>query len=54
MCVCVLSWGKFVAGVYRHGDETLCGVKGVDFLCQPTMCYILRRLLFHVVSYLVG
>jgi len=46
----VLNWGKVVDGAYDYGDEHLCDMKDVEFLGQPTMCYILRRPLFHVVS----
>lgn len=50
----VLSWAKVAVRVFHHGDETLCDMKSVEILDQPTMCYILRRPLFHVVSLLVG
>jgi hypothetical protein len=46
----VLTWGKVVAGICDHSDELLCDMKSMEFLGQPTMCYILRRPLFHVVS----
>jgi len=46
----VLTWGKVVDEAYDYGDEPLCDMKGVEFLGQPTMCCILRRPLFHVVS----
>ena len=46
----ILAWDKVVAGVCEHGDEPLCYMKCVEFLGQPSVCYVLRKPVFHVVN----